>query len=110
MKFTIAAVQCIIDKNHELQLDPDQCQAIGCLARFTFVYDSLEQDLVSVQTNGHFKMSQFNDAELMCRAASKIIFDFYRKIITKFHNKTVLPAANEAEPMEVQRISNENDA
>ncbi|XP_058985601.1 exosome complex component RRP46-like [Musca domestica] len=88
MKFTVAAVCCIVDKNGELILDPDYGQINDSRANFTFVFDSLERDLVTVNSTGCFKMAQFNDAYLMCRAASGVIFDFYRKIMTKFHTKT----------------------
>lgn len=88
MKFTVAAVCCIIDKNGQLLLDPEQCQANESQANFTFVFDSLERDLVTVNSSGCFKMAQFNDAYLMCRAASGVVFEFYRKIMTQFHNKT----------------------
>lgn len=90
MKFTVAAVHCIIDKDGQLVLDPDQYQSKDCRASFTFVFDSLERDLVTVHSTGCFKMAHFNDAHLMCRAASGLIFEFYRKIMTKFHNKTRL--------------------
>ncbi|XP_065372357.1 exosome complex component RRP46 [Calliphora vicina] len=88
MKFTVAAVHCIIDKDGQLILDPDQYQSKDSRASFTFVFDSLERDLVTVHSSGCFKMAHFNDAHLMCRAASGLIFEFYRKIMTKFHNKT----------------------
>uniref|UniRef100_A0A1A9WB24 RNase_PH domain-containing protein n=1 Tax=Glossina brevipalpis TaxID=37001 RepID=A0A1A9WB24_9MUSC len=87
MKFTVAAVHCVIDKNGEIILDPDQFQAVDNRASFTFVFDSLERDLVTVHSFGCFKMSQFKDAHLMCLAASNILFDFYRKIMSNFHNK-----------------------
>lgn len=87
MKYTVAAVHCIIDKNGQLILDPDQYQAKDFRASFTFVFDSLERELVTVHSTGCFKMVHFNDAHLMCRAASSLIFDFYRKIMTKFHTR-----------------------
>lgn len=88
MKFTVGAVHCIIDKDGQLILDPDQYQAKDYRACFTFVFDSLERDLVTVHSSGCFKIAQFNDAYLLCRAASGFIFEFYRKIMTKFHFKT----------------------
>ncbi|XP_067616746.1 exosome complex component RRP46 [Eurosta solidaginis] len=103
MKFTIAAINCIVDKDNEVLLDPDHCTAIGKRASFIFVFDSLERDLVTVHTSGRFTMAQFNDAECMSRAASQIIFNFYRRIISNFHNKSLLTADTkvrntEAEP------------
>lgn len=88
MRFTIAAIHCIVDKDDQILLDPNKCQAIGCSASFIFVFDSLKRDLVTCHTTGSFDMAQFNDAELLCRAASEVIFNFYRKIITKTQHKT----------------------
>lgn len=99
MKFTVAAVCCIVDKNGQLVLDPDYGQTNESLANFTFVFDSLERDLVTVNSSGCFKMAQFNDAYLMCRSASGVLFDFYRKIMTKFHTKKH-PSSVKEEPME----------
>ena len=100
MKFTLAAVHCIIDKDGQLILDPDQYQAKDNRASFTFVFDSLEHDLVTVHSTGCFKMAHFNDAHLMCRAASGLIFNFYRKIMNKFHLKNqhnaIEPSRNES--------------
>uniref|UniRef100_A0A1A9VSM6 RNase_PH domain-containing protein n=1 Tax=Glossina austeni TaxID=7395 RepID=A0A1A9VSM6_GLOAU len=105
MKFTVAAVHCVVDKNGEIVLDPDQLQAADNRASFTFVFDSVEKDLVAVHSFGCFKINQFKDAHLMCLAASSTLFDFYREIMRKFHNKTDTPFgdnsnAESAEPME----------
>lgn len=104
MKFTIAAVNCIVNKDDNVVLDPDHCEAIGKRASFVFVFDSLDKNLVTVHTSGRFRMAQFNDAECMSRAASQIIFNFYRRIISNFHNKSLLTADSkkrntEAEPV-----------
>lgn len=104
MKFTIAAVHCIVDKDDKIVLDPDHCEAIGKRASFIFVFDSLDKNLVTVHTSGRFCMAQFNDSECMSRAASQIIFNFYRRIISNFHNKSLLTAdrkscSTEAEPV-----------
>lgn len=100
MKFTIAAVHCIIDKDGNLVLDPDQYQSHECRAHFTFVFDSIERDLITVHSMGCFKIAQFNDAYAMSRAASGLIFEFYRKIMTKFHTKTISTKPVDDEPME----------
>ncbi|XP_055381468.1 exosome complex component RRP46 [Condylostylus longicornis] len=83
MKFTIAALHCIIDKNEVLLLDPDQKQASGALASFTFVFDSIHKNLIAANTYGKFSLRQYNDAQLMCKAASEYLFKFYVDIIKK---------------------------
>ncbi|XP_017471256.1 PREDICTED: exosome complex component RRP46 [Rhagoletis zephyria] len=104
MKFTIAAVHCIVDKDDKVVLDPDHCKAIGKRAAFIFVFDSLEKHLVTVHTSGRFRMSQFNDAECISRAASQIIFNFYRRIISNFHNKSLLTADTKSRNREAEPI------
>ncbi|XP_011210482.2 exosome complex component RRP46 [Bactrocera dorsalis] len=104
MKFTIAAVHCIVDKDDKVVLDPDHCEAIGKRASFVFVFDSLDKNLVTVHTSGRFRMGQFNDAECMSRAASQIIFNFYRRIISNFHNKSLLTADSKARNTEVESV------
>ncbi|XP_011185302.1 exosome complex component RRP46 [Zeugodacus cucurbitae] len=104
MKFNIAAIHCIVDKDDKVILDPDHCEAIGKRASFIFVFDSLEKNLVTVHTSGRFRMAQFNDAECMSRAASQIIFNFYRRIISNFHNKSLLTADSKARNTEAEPI------
>ncbi|XP_055847839.1 exosome complex component RRP46 [Episyrphus balteatus] len=87
MKFTIAAVHSIVDRDNQLVLDPDHRQAVGAVASFIFVFDSLDKNLVACNTNGRFNLAQYNDALLMCKAASEIVFKFYKNIIAKSHSK-----------------------
>ncbi|XP_055903574.1 exosome complex component RRP46 [Eupeodes corollae] len=87
MKFTIAAVHSIVDRDGKLVLDPDHRQALGSVASFTFVFDSLDKNLVACNTNGRFNLAQYNDALLMSKAASEIVFKFYKNIIAKSHCK-----------------------
>lgn len=89
MKFTVAALHCIIDKDNEIVVDPDHRQAIGAKASFVFVFDSLKRHLVACYTNGQFDLAQYNEAQLISEAASEIIFKFYRKIIARSQNKSL---------------------
>lgn len=83
MKFTVAGVHSILKENDEIVLDPDSKESINALAHFTFVFDSLQRNVVAVNTQGKFNMAQYNDALTICRAASEKIFEFYREIISK---------------------------
>ncbi|CAD7092736.1 unnamed protein product [Hermetia illucens] len=83
MKFTVAGVHSILKENDEIVLDPDSKESINALAHFTFVFDSLQRNVVAVNTQGKFNMAQYNDALTICRAASGKIFEFYREIISK---------------------------
>lgn len=69
-------------------MDPEQSETLRQQASFTFAFDSVEGNLLLVQTKGAFKIAQFNDIECLCRAASSKIFDFYRTNIAKYHGQS----------------------
>ncbi|KAI9578936.1 hypothetical protein GQX74_005819 [Glossina fuscipes] len=87
MKFIAAPVHCVINKNGEIVLDPDQLQAADNRASFTFVFDSVEKDLVAVHSFGCFKINQFKDAHLICLVSSSTLFDFYREVMRDMSNE-----------------------
>ncbi|XP_068155587.1 exosome complex component RRP46 [Drosophila tropicalis] len=101
MKYSFAAVQCIINEDGEYILDPDQRETLHQRASFTFAFDSLEGDLLLVQTKGSFKIAQFNDIECLCRSASANIFQFYRDNIAKYHGRKS-STASEVKEMETE--------
>ncbi|XP_017040193.1 exosome complex component RRP46 [Drosophila ficusphila] len=88
LKYSFAAVHCIINEQGEYVLDPDQSETLHQRASFTFAFDSVDGDLLLVQTKGAFKIAQFNDIECLCRAASVEIFQFYRSQIAKYHGRS----------------------
>ncbi|XP_016961406.1 exosome complex component RRP46 [Drosophila biarmipes] len=88
LKYSFAAVHCIINEQGEYVLDPDQSETLHQRASFTFAFDSVEGNLLLVQTKGAFKIAQFNDIECLCRAASAEIFQFYRNQVAKYHGRS----------------------
>lgn len=84
MKSLLAGVHCVITDNKELVLDPDQSICEQATASLTFVFESVQNNIVTVHTNGKFSIGQYNDALIQCRHASKSIFEFYREAIKKF--------------------------
>lgn len=84
MKFLIAAIDCIIDENNELILDPNHRQAKNSKANLTFVFDSVNKHTVTAYTTGIFTVEQYEEAQTVCREASKVIFNFYREMIKKY--------------------------
>lgn len=88
MKMLVAGIHCIINTDGELIIDPNQNNCENALASLTFVFDSVEQNIVATYTTGKFTIGQFNDALIQCKQASNIIFKFYREAIRKF-NKTL---------------------
>jgi len=95
LKYSFAAVHCIINEQGEYVLDPDQSETLHQRASFTFAFDSVEGNLLLVQTKGAFKIAQFNDIECLCRAASAEIFQFYRNQVAKYHGRSEAIAEKE---------------
>ena len=98
MKFHMAAVHCGLDNNDKLIIDPEYVPNANLIfsrvqkstrnsnfkGNFTFVFDSLKQSVIGVNTDGKFTLQQYNEAQNLCRQASRKIFDFYRDMVKKF--------------------------
>lgn len=98
MKFHMAAVHCGLDNDDNLVIDPDyvpnsnltfsriqkSSRSENFKGNFTFVFDSLKQSVIGVNTDGKFTLQQYNQAQSLCRQASRKIFDFYREIVKKY--------------------------
>ncbi|KAG8036572.1 hypothetical protein G9C98_003894 [Cotesia typhae] len=85
MKFTIAAVHCMIDKDSKaVVIDPDEVQLQNAKATFMFAFDSVRKDIICCNANGRFNEEELLKATDKCRNASKHIFDFYRDIVKKY--------------------------
>lgn len=87
MKYTVAAVHCIVDKKGEIVVDPNHRQAKEAIAMFTFAFDSVNKNLVACNTEGKFKLCQYNDCQLLAKAASEKVFQFYKEEIRKMHER-----------------------
>lgn len=97
-KFLIAAVHCGLDNNDKLVIDPDYVPNSNLTfsrsqksslnsnfkGNFTFVFDSLKQSVIGVNTDGKFTLQQYNEAQSFCREASRKIFDYYRDMVKKY--------------------------
>ena len=113
MKFTIAAIHCIIDKDsNQVILDPDNIKTEVILffntfsnfedreqfhqsnsylfqnarATFTYVFDSIKKDIVCCHTSGIFSEKELVQTKERCRDASQYVFDFYREVVKKYAN------------------------
>ncbi|OXU18502.1 hypothetical protein TSAR_012052 [Trichomalopsis sarcophagae] len=85
MKFTFAAVCCMIDKNSgDIVIDPSLIQTQNAKATFTCVFDSVNKELICCQTSGQFTEEDLTESINKCKEASKYIFDFYRDIVKKY--------------------------
>lgn len=88
MKALLAGVHCVITNDNEIVLDPDQNTSEHAAASLTFVFDSIEKNIVAVHTTGKFTIGQYNDAVTQCKHASETVFKFYRDAIRKFVKKS----------------------
>lgn len=89
MKSLLAGVHCVITNDNELVLDPDQSICDHAVASLTFVFDSVQKNVVAAHTTGRFTIGQYNDAVTQCKHASEIVFKFYRDAIRKFMKRSV---------------------
>ncbi|XP_026461612.1 exosome complex component RRP46 [Ctenocephalides felis] len=84
MKFLIAAVHCIVNKNNEIVIDPhDRLIVNNCNASFVFVFDNIDRKLITSYTTGKYNEEQYMECLQQCKEASLEIFKFYRDIIKK---------------------------
>ncbi|XP_003395595.1 exosome complex component RRP46 [Bombus terrestris] len=87
MKFTIAAVNCMIQEGTEnIIVDPDTTQLQEARAEFTFAFDSMKKDVICCNTVGCFTETEFLEAMEKCKHVSQYIFDFYRNLVKKYAN------------------------
>lgn len=84
MKWLVAAVHSVITPDGDLVMDPNQTQCEEAQASLTFVYDSVDKNIVASYTTGKFTVGQYNDALEQCRDASEVVFKFYRDAVRKF--------------------------
>jgi exosome complex component RRP46 len=84
LKYSIAAVHCVIDNDDQVILDPDHKVSREASGYLTFVFESVNKNTVATHTDGRFTVGQYNDALLLARTASDGIFNFYREIVKKF--------------------------
>ncbi|XP_014477601.1 PREDICTED: exosome complex component RRP46 [Dinoponera quadriceps] len=85
MKFVIAAVSCMIEKETEKTIvDPDNIQLQNAKSAFTFAFDSIKKDVVCCHTVGRFSQSEFLASMDKCRQVSQYVFDYYRDVTKKY--------------------------
>lgn len=77
MKYMIAAVSCVIDEHGQTFLDPTLQQEAEAIATFCFAFNSTDLNTVSLTTKGSYTNEQFQSCLLLCKEASKTIFQFY---------------------------------
>jgi len=88
MNFMVAAVSVAVTDEGKILTDPEKRVEDEAVSSMTFVFDSLNYDLVSVLTSGKFNQQLYNTCRDLSRQASKSIFAFYRESLEKKLTKT----------------------
>ncbi|CAG5004308.1 unnamed protein product [Parnassius apollo] len=86
MRFVFAAISCAVDESGNIVLEPTQEQATSARALLNFVFESRNKDLLTGFSEGSYSESAYEEALERCRAASDLVFTFYRDIISKYSN------------------------
>ncbi|KAG8236183.1 hypothetical protein J437_LFUL013449 [Ladona fulva] len=84
MKFLVAAVTCGITKDDKVILDPDLNKVKDCHTELMFAFDSIDFNIVAVDSSGQYTEEQYQKALSLCKEASNEIFDFYRNLVKKY--------------------------
>ncbi|KAG6441995.1 exosome complex component RRP46 [Manduca sexta] len=86
MRCVFAAVMCAIDDSGNITLDPGAAQLETARAVMNFVFDGRDRSLITGFTEGNFSEDAYREALERCRAASELVFTFYRDIVKKYSN------------------------
>lgn len=94
MKYLFAAVHCIIKTSGEVVLDPSEKELLDIAAQLTFVFDSIDKNIIVSSTEGVFSPEQYHESVSKCRNASNNIFSYYRDIVKKYSKVSWLLQCN----------------
>ncbi|XP_013135729.1 PREDICTED: exosome complex component RRP46 [Papilio polytes] len=86
MRYVFAAVSCAVDEVGNVVLEPSYQEVTNAKAILNFVFDSRNKNLITSFSEGIFSEAAYEEALAMSRAASDLVFSFYRDIVTKYSN------------------------
>lgn len=84
MKFLFAAVHCVIKTSGDIVVDPSIKEMDDVSAQLTFVFDSVDKNIIASSTEGSFSSEKFHESVSKCRRASDNIFSYYRDVVKKY--------------------------
>lgn len=88
MKYTMAAVNCCIDFEGNILIDPTKKQEEQSHSTLTFVFDSKDKNVLTVKAQGKYSREQFQKCLVLCRDACESVFKFFRETMEKKLSKT----------------------
>lgn len=89
MKFMVAALSAALTDRGEVVLDPVRRVEDEARAVLTFVFDSVNKNVIAVVTCGRFSQDEYKKCLHLCRQASQTLFNFYRDSLSKKLLKSV---------------------
>ena len=89
MKYTVAAVTCVIDSNEQVILDPTLDEEQIAVASFTCAFSSNDLSLLTLITKGSFSNEQLQSCLLKCKKASETVFAYYKESLRRQLSKDI---------------------
>ena len=83
LRYMVASVHCIIDKDGNVVVDPTHKQEKEATAHFTFAIDSQQKNVLSCKTKGTFSNAQNQQCLNICKDVSTHVFDLSRDVMEK---------------------------
>lgn len=87
MRNTFAAVNCCVQEDGEIVLNPTARETTKSCGSALFIFDSIQKSLLTCVNSGKFSEEQFRRCSETCRNASDNIFSFYRSIIERKYSR-----------------------
>lgn len=89
MKHTIAAVDAILLENGNIIINPTLKEEKMAKAQFTIAFESVQLQIVSVNSSGCFTLEEFQKCVKACRSATSKVIDFYRSLVNRRFSKQI---------------------
>jgi len=87
MKYVVAAVHCSVDKNNTIICTPSQEQLKESVSSHTFVFESVNHNLVTTYSLGRISPDHLLLAIDKCSKESEKVFTFIRESVRKEYQK-----------------------
>ncbi|KAL0868881.1 hypothetical protein ABMA27_007221 [Loxostege sticticalis] len=81
LRHVFACVTCGVDEKGEVVLG-----GRGCDTQISCVFDSIDKTLITCFSEGTYSEGTYLEAVARCRAASELVFAFYRDVVSKYSN------------------------
>jgi len=90
MRFLVAAVTAVIDRDGNVNLAPQEKQPAAELsASLMLVFSEKDSSIMGVTSSGKFSQQQYDRCVALCREASQSVFRFYRESLERKLSKSV---------------------